>query len=687
MVKSLLVLVLLSVAANGWTQEQSAFLPQNLGQSINSTYDELNPVISPDGKTLYFVRANHWENTYGSFDSQDIWFSELQNGNWTPAKRISELNIGRYNAVLSVTHDGKTVLINGVYNKKGTFWKKRGLSTSSKLESGKWSTPVPLKIKKLKKINDGSTAGAFMNNNENVILLSLHRWYNSNKADIFVSTKSENGKWRKPKKVHLLSSGLTETSPYLTADNKTVYFSSDDAAKGQFDVYKATRGVEDWQDWDQPIKLSDTINSPGWESGLKTNLRGSVAYFASTNQSTGGSDIFKVKLFEENPFVIVSGNVINGKTNQPISREFAIQVDGRQADSVFVNTDSSTYRLKLPLGKKYEASASVQYFTSTGASIDASTIREFTTLKKDLVVTPLPYVKVTGKVLNRVSGQLVSASANVKILIDNLESDSLKFDPETSSYTLTINHGSQYKLQAKASKFESLPAVLDLTNVDEFREINFNLFLETEKMVTVKGLINDKKSGKPFSPASKVQVVFTGPTTITAPIDTLTSRYEIVLQPGSNYAITVSAPNCLPAYESIDLTTIARGSTLTKDLVLAPVEVGQAVRLNNIFFESGHSTLKKESFPELDKVFDFLDKNPSLKIEIGGHTDNVGNAAFNLTLSASRAKAVATYLTKKGIAADRLQSKGYGITKPVVSNATKEGKAQNRRVEFVILGK
>jgi len=115
--------------------------------------------------------------------------------------------------------------------------------------------------------------------------------------------------------------------------------------------------------------------------------------------------------------------------------------------------------------------------------------------------------------------------------------------------------------------------------------------------------------------------------------------------------------------------------------------VGEAVRLNNIFFESGKAALKKESFPELNKVFDFLSQNPTIRIEIDGHTDNLGNAAFNLSLSASRAKAVSDYLAKKGIAKDRLESKGYGSTKPVASNAYNAGRAQNRRVEFVILGK
>jgi outer membrane protein OmpA-like peptidoglycan-associated protein len=401
----------------------------------------------------------------------------------------------------------------------------------------------------------------------------------------------------------------------------------------------------------------------------------------------GGSDIFTVKLFEENPFVIVYGTVVNGKTNKPVLKPFSIQVNGRQADSVSVNLDSGTYKMKLPLRKTYEAIALLDHYTSKPAVIDVSTIREFTKLKKDLVVNPIDYVHVKGKVLNRSTLEVIPSSANAKILVDNAEFDSLKYDSQSGTYSMNISHGKKYSLTTKGDKFESTTAVLDLSSVDEFQEINQDLFLETVKLVTVSGLILDKKTSKGFKPASKIQVTFSGVATIAAMIDTVTSRYEIHLQPGSNYNISTSAPNCVPVYEVMDLTSASRGSTLTKDLTLATIEVGQAVRLNNIFFESGKAVLKKESFPELDRVNDFLTQNPAITIEISGHTDNVGNAAFNLGLSKSRAEAVMTYIIKKGIAKDRMQAKGYGMTKPVATNATKDGKAQNRRVEFTILGK
>ena len=124
-----------------------------------------------------------------------------------------------------------------------------------------------------------------------------------------------------------------------------------------------------------------------------------------------------------------------------------------------------------------------------------------------------------------------------------------------------------------------------------------------------------------------------------------------------------------------------------KDLTIVPIEVGQSIRINNIFFETGKAALKHESFSELDRVAKFLRDNPEIKIEIGGHTDNVGKEASNLRLSQARADAVASYIISRGAAATNVISKGYGLTKPIASNATVIGKAQNRRVEFTILDK
>ena len=114
------------------------------------------------------------------------------------------------------------------------------------------------------------------------------------------------------------------------------------------------------------------------------------------------------------------------------------------------------------------------------------------------------------------------------------------------------------------------------------------------------------------------------------------------------------------------------------------IEEGKAIILNNILFATNQSSLKSKSFVELNKVLKILNENPEYKIQIIGHTDNVGNKSNNLKLSEDRAKSVGNYLISKGIADDRITYKGMGSSKPIVSNSTKEGRQKNRRVEFVL---
>jgi outer membrane protein OmpA-like peptidoglycan-associated protein len=120
---------------------------------------------------------------------------------------------------------------------------------------------------------------------------------------------------------------------------------------------------------------------------------------------------------------------------------------------------------------------------------------------------------------------------------------------------------------------------------------------------------------------------------------------------------------------------------------LEPVDVGESVVLPHIYFDFNKATLKPESFPELGKVVKLMVKYPSLKIEISGHTDSVGTDAANMKLSQDRAASVVKYLMDKGVSKSRLNAKGYGKSRPIESNATEEGRAMNRRIEFTVLAK
>ena len=152
------------------------------------------------------------------------------------------------------------------------------------------------------------------------------------------------------------------------------------------------------------------------------------------------------------------------------------------------------------------------------------------------------------------------------------------------------------------------------------------------------------------------------------------------------YLLAGSAEGFLSNTDSVGFNTEDL-SPMTKDLYLQPIEVGLTVRLKNIYFDFDKATLKPESFVELDKVVAFLESNPTVEIEIAGHTDSKGPDQYNLTLSQGRSQSVVNYVVKQGIDASRLTAHGYGEGKPIDTNDTEEGMANNRRVEFTVLKK
>ena len=123
---------------------------------------------------------------------------------------------------------------------------------------------------------------------------------------------------------------------------------------------------------------------------------------------------------------------------------------------------------------------------------------------------------------------------------------------------------------------------------------------------------------------------------------------------------------------------------INKDIELKNIDIGSKIALRNVFFDTGRAEVKLDSYPELDRLIQLMKDVPSLQIELSGHTDNVGGQSANLSLSQRRAEAVRDYLVKRSVDGNRVTAKGYGATRPVDSNDTKEGRANNRRTEFEI---
>ncbi|NTW33926.1 MAG: OmpA family protein, partial [Bacteroidetes bacterium] len=166
-----------------------------------------------------------------------------------------------------------------------------------------------------------------------------------------------------------------------------------------------------------------------------------------------------------------------------------------------------------------------------------------------------------------------------------------------------------------------------------------------------------------------------------------TGKYLVSLPSGVNYGIAVKANEYLFHSENFDIPESTGFNEILKEIRMKKIEVGNKIVLNNIFFDFDKATLRSESTAELDLLTKLLTEMPTLKIEISGHTDNIGSAAYNKTLSEDRAKSVVDYLVKKGIAASRLSYNGYGFGQPIASNDTEEGRQKNRRTEFKVVSK
>lgn len=209
----------------------------------------------------------------------------------------------------------------------------------------------------------------------------------------------------------------------------------------------------------------------------------------------------------------------------------------------------------------------------------------------------------------------------------------------------------------------------------------------TPQVTLLKGVISDFAGGTLLG--ANIQLVDNDRNEVIAEgsSNSRSGKYLFTLPSGRNYAIVVRRDDYLFHSENFDLPAGQGYQEIIKDIQLKKIAVGNKIILNNIFFEYNKATLSSDSFHELENLFSLLKESPTLRMEISGHTDGKGSAAGNLTLSQERANSVVAWLVGKGISPDRLVAKGYGLTRPIASNDTEEGRKQNRRTEFEILSK
>ncbi len=219
---------------------------------------------------------------------------------------------------------------------------------------------------------------------------------------------------------------------------------------------------------------------------------------------------------------------------------------------------------------------------------------------------------------------------------------------------------------------------------------SFKLYKEAQPvMVTYfKGIVFDKETKQRLEAKFELIDLATGKIVSGSSSDKITGEFLLALPTEKNYGLNVSKPGYLFYSDHFEL---IGGNSKTKPFIynvpLQPIRVGETVILKNIFFDIDKYDLKEESRSELGRLIQLLKSNLQIHIEISGHTDNHGTADHNLVLSRSRAQAVYNYLVVNGISKERLSYAGFGMTRPIDTNDTEQGRANNRRTEFSVVAK
>jgi outer membrane protein OmpA-like peptidoglycan-associated protein len=223
-----------------------------------------------------------------------------------------------------------------------------------------------------------------------------------------------------------------------------------------------------------------------------------------------------------------------------------------------------------------------------------------------------------------------------------------------------------------------------------FDVYSFELYPEARPTAVtyMRGIVRDMETKNPLKASFELVNLETQKLILKSNSDAIKGDFMVVIPVGTKLSLTVERNGYLFYSENffVEKGVYTSLKPFLKNVDLSPIKAGESIVLKNIFFASKSYNLEPESEVELNKLYTLLSHNANLRIEIGGHTDNIGDDNANMILSKNRAKAVMDYLIEKGISKDRLSYKGYGETKPIASNDTDEGRAQNRRTEVKVIG-
>lgn len=462
--------------------------------------------------------------------------------------------------------------------------------------------------------------------------------------DIYVSYMFNNN-WTRP---------VNMGEPINTNDHDAVVAISPDGqklityngAKNRGDLYISELQGEKWS---KPEQLPKPINSDAHEPSATISFDGNTIYFVSDRESggLGGHDIY------------MCTKDIKGKWGKAVNLGPTINTPYNE-EAVFMMADGKTL-----------------YFSSEGHNTMGGYDIFKTTFENGVWTTP----ENMGWPINTPDNDVffVLAANGRNAYYASASKDGLGGQ---DIYKITIlGPEKQPLLSTEDNLLASLTAPVSEVKVEKA------VAVKSPQVTLLKGIITDEQTTQPLD--ATIELIDNTKNEVIAVFSSnkSTGKYLVSLPSGKNYGIAVKKDGYLFHSENFDLPATADYQEVNKDVALKKIDIGKSIVLRNIFFDFDKASIRPESANELDRLIKLLNDNPSLKIELGSHTDSKGSDDYNLKLSENRSKSVVDYLIGKSISASRLEAKGYGETKPIATNDTDAGRQENRRTEFKILSK
>lgn len=488
-----------------------------------------------------------------------------------------------------------------------------------------------------------------------------------------------------PVNMGAINTELPEYLPCFTADGNTMIYTSQYA--GQEDFFQSEKIDGEWT---KGINLGEPVNTMDNEGAQTISADGRFLVYTACNrrEDFGSCDLY----FAEN---------INGQWTKP--ENIGMPVNSSAWDSQpSLSADGRTlYFVSSRVGGQGGKDIWVTYKMRNGKWMKPRNLGDIINTKGD---ETSPFIHADGQTLYFSSNTHIGMG-DFDLFMTTRQADGSWSEPKNLGYPVNskeFEKGLTVSLDGKTGYFAS--DRLDTKGGPDIYSFEMPESIRPKPVTYLKAKVVDVETRRDLQAKIELIQLSTG-LTYTESVTTKDGEFLICLPSGDDYALNVSRKGYLFYSENFALKEATSFDEPFEALVeLQPItaemvnnndtsdnnsstvkEKAKAVILKNVFFETGSATLKNTSKVELDKLVILLQDNPTMKIQINGHTDNTGSPENNQTLSLSRATSVMNYLIEKGIENNRLKAKGFGESQPINTNDTPEGRRNNRRTEFIVL--